>query len=74
MKEVPNDQLMWLGVAKYAPEFALISKRIIEVSGGQSEESSIYLQCTPHYELQVFHDFILEQGLGRDANCRQQHV
>ncbi|CAK7203337.1 hypothetical protein SEUCBS139899_006068 [Sporothrix eucalyptigena] len=68
LARVAPHQQRWLGVAKYSPEFARIAKRIIEVSEGRGDGRSSnsvgdkYLQCTPEYDLRVFHAFILEYG------------
>lgn len=58
---IPKQQ-PWLGVAKHSPEFALISRRIVEVSNTDKQESSKYLQCTAEYSFQTFHEFILQYG------------
>ncbi|KAJ9133410.1 hypothetical protein NKR23_g10799 [Pleurostoma richardsiae] len=62
MDRVAPDQQGWLGVSKYAPEFALISRRIIEASITEEGRCSKYLQCTAEFDLQVFHEFILQHG------------
>ncbi|KAI8623086.1 hypothetical protein F5Y19DRAFT_459877 [Xylariaceae sp. FL1651] len=62
MSHVPPEQQSWLGVAKYSPEFALISRRIVEVSNTEEGKCSTYLQGTAEYDFQNFHQFILQHG------------
>lgn len=59
---IPPDQRSWLGVAKYSPEFALISRRIVEVSNTEEGRRSKYLQCTAEYDLHFFREFLLQHG------------
>ncbi|CAK7209705.1 hypothetical protein SCUCBS95973_000530 [Sporothrix curviconia] len=62
LARVPPDQQRWLGVAKYAPEFALVARRIVQVSLEPTSSSggARYLQCTPAYDLRIFHAFLLQ--------------
>ncbi|KAH7010525.1 hypothetical protein EDB80DRAFT_715004 [Ilyonectria destructans] len=62
INQVAPGQQGWLGVAKYSPEFALISRRIVEVCNTEEGRRSKYLQCTAEYDLQVFHEFMLQHG------------
>lgn len=64
LKRVAPDQQRWLGVAKYSPEFALISRRIIEVGTTEEAKCSKYMQTTSECDFQAFHEFILQHGLG----------
>lgn len=67
LQQIPPEAQRWLGVAKYSAEFALVSRRIIEVSGTGEEPRSKYLRCTPEYDLSVFHEFIMEHGTAGEA-------
>jgi hypothetical protein len=62
INQVAPDQQSWLGVAKYSPEFALISRMIVEASNTEEGRCLKYLQCTAEYDLQVFHEFMLQYG------------
>jgi hypothetical protein len=63
MNRVAPDQRSWLGVAKHSPEFALISRRIIEVNTTDKGRGLRYLHCTAEYDFKAFHEFILHYGL-----------
>ncbi|KAH6972052.1 hypothetical protein BKA56DRAFT_646181 [Ilyonectria sp. MPI-CAGE-AT-0026] len=67
INQVAPGQQGWLGVAKYSPEFALISRRIVEVCNTEEGRRSKYLQCTAEYDLQVFHEFMLQHGSASTA-------
>ncbi|KIH91331.1 hypothetical protein SPBR_01531 [Sporothrix brasiliensis 5110] len=74
---VPPDQQRWLGIARHAPEFARIARRIVDVTRQVSETTatgppadaladvhrSRYIQCRSEFDLAVFYQFILEHGL-----------
>lgn len=62
MTRVAPDQQSWLGVVKHSPEFALVSRRIIEVNTTEEGRCSKYLHCTAEYDFQAFHEFILQYG------------
>ncbi|KAI8719702.1 Zn(2)-C6 fungal-type domain-containing protein [Fusarium sp. LHS14.1] len=63
MQQIPVDERKWLGVSRYSPEVATISKRIIEVGGTEEGKSSPYLQCVGTYDMVAFHQFIRKYGL-----------
>ncbi|ERT00248.1 hypothetical protein HMPREF1624_03619 [Sporothrix schenckii ATCC 58251] len=74
---LPLEQQRWLGIARHAPEFARVARRIVEVTRQVSETTatgpptdaladvhrSRYIQCRPEFDLAVFYHFILEHGL-----------
>jgi hypothetical protein len=62
IKRLTPEEQKWLGVARYAPEFALVSRRILEVSADQATPTSEYLRCAPQYDLEKFHQFLLDHG------------
>ncbi|KAH8888920.1 hypothetical protein GQ53DRAFT_690656 [Thozetella sp. PMI_491] len=59
----PADRQRWMGVAKHAPEFALISRRILEVGATEEGKRSRYLRCTAEYDFTAFREFIIQHGL-----------
>ncbi|KAM6537844.1 hypothetical protein FALCPG4_003747 [Fusarium falciforme] len=63
MQQIPVDDRKWLGVSRYSPEVATISKRIIEVGGTEEGKNSPYLQCVGTYDMVAFHQFIRKYGL-----------
>lgn len=62
MQQIPVDDRKWLGVSRYSPEVATISKRIIEVGGTDEGKNSPYLQCVGTYDMVAFHQFIRKYG------------
>ncbi|EEU48208.1 uncharacterized protein NECHADRAFT_75560 [Fusarium vanettenii 77-13-4] len=69
MQQIPVDDRKWLGVSRYSPEVATISKRIIEVGGTEEGKNSPYLQCIGTYDMIAFHEFIRKYGLERPAGA-----
>lgn len=67
-QKISPEKQAWLGVAKHAPEFVLVSRKILEASAEDRQGASEYLQSTPCYDFQVFHQFILQHG--SDASPR----
>lgn len=65
MGRVQNDQQGWLSIIAHSPEFASISRRIVEVSHTEEGKLSRYLNCTAQDDFGAFHEFILQHGSAR---------
>ncbi|KAJ4217212.1 hypothetical protein NW759_009159 [Fusarium solani] len=72
MQQIPVDDRKWLGVSRYSPEVAIISKRMIEVGGTEEGKNSPYLQCVGTYDMVAFHQFIRTYGLDGPTGAGKQ--
>ncbi|KAB5515474.1 fungal-specific transcription factor domain-containing protein [Coniochaeta sp. 2T2.1] len=59
---VPADQRPWLGLVRYAPEIAWLSRRILETGVAGQGADSVYLRRVSTYDLADFHQFIKLYG------------
>ncbi|KAF4995559.1 hypothetical protein FDECE_12758 [Fusarium decemcellulare] len=62
-ERIPVDERKWIGLARYAPELAVLSRRIIQVTGTEGGKESRYLQGTASYNTADLHQFIRQYGL-----------
>ncbi|KAF5020901.1 hypothetical protein F66182_7053 [Fusarium sp. NRRL 66182] len=52
------DERKWLGIARYAPEMAILLRKIVELSGTGEGRELAYLQCVASYDTADFHEFV----------------
>lgn len=62
ISQLSHEPQSQIGVARFASEFASISRRIIEVDSAAEGKYSRYMHCEATYDFGAFHDFILQHS------------
>lgn len=62
-RHLPTDELKGLGIARIAPELALLMRRVLEVLGTPAAEGSDYCDGKIRYDTAHLHEFVRRHGL-----------